>query len=360
MTVTLLTGPPGAGKTTVAALLAADVGRPTVNLTTDTFYRSIATGFVPPYLAGSQRQNETVAAAIVGAVSAYVRGGYDVLVDGVVGPWFLPPFRAAAARESWDLAYVVLRPDLDVTLARATGRADAELRDPDAVRSMHAAFADLADLEPHARDTGAEEPAATAEALREALDGGAFRLPRPAPGLPELDRAEPPLRADEVTTLRAFLDYHRDTLRWKTAGLTAVQLSTPHPPSSLTLGGLVKHLAYVESNWFSEVLHGEAPVPPFDTADWDADPDWEFHSAADDSPEELRRILDAAVADSDRRIDAELAAHGLDGVSARESRRPGEGAFSLRWILVHMIEEYARHNGHADLLREAVDGVTGE
>ncbi|MEL7974874.1 DUF664 domain-containing protein [Isoptericola sp. F-RaC21] len=358
--ITILTGPPGAGKTTVAALLSADSSRPTVNLTTDTFYRSVVTGFVPPYLAGSERQNAVVADAIVGATTEYARGGYDVVLDGVVGPWFLAPFRAAAAREGWDLAYVVLRPDLEVTLARAAGRADAELRDPAAVRSMHAAFADLGDLEAHARDTGGEDPAATAAAVREALEGGAFRLSLRAGGLPELDRAEPPLRADEVTTLRAFLDYHRDTLRWKTAGLTAVQLRTPHPPSSLTLGGLVKHLALVETDWFAVKLDGDTAIAPFDTADWDADPDWEFHSAADDSPEELRRIFDAAVADSDRRIDAALAAGGLDGTSVRESRHGDEGAFSLRWILVHMIEEYARHNGHADLLREAVDGATGE
>jgi predicted kinase/uncharacterized damage-inducible protein DinB len=360
--ITILTGPPGAGKTTVAALLAVETERPTVNLTTDVFYRSVVTGFVPPYLAGSEHQNAVVADAIVGAATAYARGGYDVVLDGVVGPWFLPPFRAAAAREGWDLAYVVLRPGLDETLARATDRADAELRDEAAVRSMHAAFADLGDLEPHCRDTTGEDPSATAAALRAALDAGAFRLPVPAPepGLDADARVDPPLRADEATTLRGYLDFHRDTLRWKTAGLTAEQLRTPHPPSRLTLGGLVKHLAYVESHWFSAMLHGGEVVAPFDTADWDADPDWEFHSAGDDSPEELRRILDVAVADSDRRIDAALAAGGLDGTSVRESGRPGEGAFSLRWILVHMIEEYARHNGHADLLREAVDGATGE
>ncbi|MCA5894018.1 DinB family protein [Isoptericola sp. NEAU-Y5] len=169
------------------------------------------------------------------------------------------------------------------------------------------------------------------------------------------------MRADETTTLRGFLDYHRDTLRWKVAGLTAEQLRTPHPPSSLTLGGLLKHLALVESSWIAEVFDGDAPLAPFDTVDWDADGDWEFHSAADDSPAELLALLDAAVADSDRRLEAAIAAGGgLERTSARESRRAGEGAFSLRWILVHLIEEYARHNGHADLLREALDGASGE
>ncbi|MFC8598135.1 DinB family protein [Isoptericola sp. NPDC057191] len=364
MTVTILTGPPGAGKTTVAALLAADVARPTVNLTTDTFYRSIATGFVPPYLAGSQRQNETVAAAVVGAASAYARGGYDVVLDGVVGPWFLAPFRVAAAREGWDLAYVVLRPALDVTLDRATARADAELRDPDAVRSVHAAFADLAELEAHVRDTSAEGPADTAAAVRSALAAGAFRLPAAPTTAVEDSRVEPPLRGDEVSTLRGFLDYHRDTLRQKAGGLTAEQLRTPLPPSTMTLGGLLKHLAYVESNWFLQVFEGGSALAPFDTADWAADADWEWHSAADDTPQELRALFDTAVTASDRALDAALdapvAPGPLDRTSVVESRRPGEGTFSLRWILVHLVEEYARHNGHADLLREALDGATGE
>ncbi|WP_402465111.1 DinB family protein [Isoptericola aurantiacus] len=174
-----------------------------------------------------------------------------------------------------------------------------------------------------------------------------------------LERTEPPLRADESTTLRAFLDYHRDTLRRKAAGLTAEQLRTPLPPTTMTLGGLLKHLAYVESNWFLVVLDGGDPLPPFDTVDWSADPDWEWHSAATDSPADLQELLDQAVAASDRVLDAALVQGGLDQLAARESRH-GDGAFSLRWILVHLIEEYARHNGHADLLREALDGATGE
>ncbi|AEG44421.1 DinB family protein [Isoptericola variabilis] len=177
-------------------------------------------------------------------------------------------------------------------------------------------------------------------------------LPRPA-------RTEPPLRGDEATTLRTFLDYHRDTLRWKTDGLTAEQLRTPLPPSDMTLGGLLKHLAYVESQWFRVVLAGEEPLPPFDAVDWSSDPDWEWHSAADDSPEDLRGLYDAAVAESDRVLDAALSRGGLDELSTRESRQ-GDGRFSVRWILVHMLEEYSRHNGHADLLREALDGLTGE
>lgn len=175
----------------------------------------------------------------------------------------------------------------------------------------------------------------------------------------EADRTSPPLRGDEATTLRAFLDLHRDTLRWKTAGHTPEQLATTLPPSEMTLGGLLKHLAVVESGWFSEVLMGGALIPPFDGVDWTADRDWEWHSAADDSPEELRALFDTAVEASDRIIDTALASpEGLDLLSVRE-HSGGDGRFSLRWVLTHMIEEYARHNGHADLIRESLDGLVG-
>lgn len=172
-------------------------------------------------------------------------------------------------------------------------------------------------------------------------------------------RTDPPLDADEPTTLVAFLDYHRDTLRQKTEGLTAEQLAQPLAPSSLTLGGLLKHVALNEASWFGEVLHGRPLPEPWASADWDADRDWELTSARDDSPEELRRLLDESVEQARRDIDAALAVSGLEFRSATLSRKENR-QFTLRWILLHMIEEYARHNGHADFLREAVDGVTGE
>ena len=128
----------------------------------------------------------------------------------------------------------------------------------------------------------------------------------------------------------------------------------------MTLGGLLKHLALVEDNWFSVVFLGNEDAEVWLGVDWDADRDWEWHTAAEDSPDYLRGLFDEAVAASDVIIHEALAGpHGLDAVSARESRR-GNGKFSLRWIVVHMIEEYARHNGHADLLRESIDGSTGE
>jgi uncharacterized damage-inducible protein DinB len=175
-----------------------------------------------------------------------------------------------------------------------------------------------------------------------------------------IGRVDPPLATDEVTMLRAFLDYHRDTLRRKTAGLTSEQLSATHPPSSMTLGGMLKHLALVEDSWFSVVLLGNEDAEPWRSVDWDADRDWEWHTAADDDPAWLRNLFDESVEAADRCIDVALADGGVDRLSARESRHEGESHFSLRWILLHMIEEYARHNGHADLIRESIDGETGE
>jgi hypothetical protein len=174
-----------------------------------------------------------------------------------------------------------------------------------------------------------------------------------------IERTDPPLAADEVSMLVAFLDHHRDTLRMKVDGLTADQLRQTHPPSTLTLGGLLKHVALNEANWFGHVLHGRPMGEPWDSADWDADPDWELSSARDDTPDELRRVMDDAVERARRDIDAALRLGGLDQLSVTSSRREG-GQFSLRWILLHMIEEYARHNGHADLIRESIDGATGE
>src|SRR5215813_12065065 len=117
------------------------------------------------------------------------------------------------------------------------------------------------------------------------------------------DRVDPPLRADELTTLRAFLDFHRDTFRWKCSGLTQEQLAQPLGPSDMTLGGMMKHLALVESNWFDHVYSGTPLMDPFESVDWDADRDWEWHSAPDDSPEELRALFDEAVRRADAVVD---------------------------------------------------------
>jgi uncharacterized damage-inducible protein DinB len=176
--------------------------------------------------------------------------------------------------------------------------------------------------------------------------------------LDEHGRPEPPLAADEIATLLGFLDYQRATLAWKCRGLDAAGLRATVGASSMTLGGMLKHMALVEDSWFSRSLHGRDRRPPWDTVDWKADPDWEWHSAAEDTPEQLFALWEDAVARS-RSLAAEaLAEGGLERLARRTW--PDGRAPSLRWILFHMIEEYARHNGHADLIRESVDGLVGE
>ena len=176
--------------------------------------------------------------------------------------------------------------------------------------------------------------------------------------LDEQGRPEPPPAAPETATLLGFLEYQRATLAWKCSGLDQAGLQATVGASSMTLGGLLKHLAFVEDYWFSQRLHGQDRRPPWDTVDWKADPDREWHSAAEDTPEQLFALWQDAVARSRSLVAEALADEGLDRLARRawnDGRAP-----SLRWILVHMIEEYARHNGHADLLRESVDGLTGE
>ncbi|MEU4704846.1 ATP-binding protein [Nocardia salmonicida] len=173
--VIIMTGPPAAGKTTVARLLADSAGAPTVHLETDLFYRSIRTGFVLPFLPESHRQNEVVIEAIVATVAAYARGGYDVIVDGIVGPWFLPQFRALAD-DYGTISYVVLRPDLATTLSRARQRARDELTDLEAISGLHGTFSDIGDLEKHTIDTGGLDTEQTADRVRQLLADGTHRL----------------------------------------------------------------------------------------------------------------------------------------------------------------------------------------
>lgn len=164
-------------------------------------------------------------------------------------------------------------------------------------------------------------------------------------------RPEPPLAGDEAATLLGFLEFQRATLRWKCAGLDAEGLRSTVGASAMTLGGLLKHMALVEDSWFTEDLAGLPPPPP-----WDTDREV-WHSAADQTAEELRGLWERSLARSRERVAEALADGGLDRLAMDPKPPP---AMSLRWILVHMIEEYARHNGHADLLREAIDGETGE
>ena len=168
---------------------------------------------------------------------------------------------------------------------------------------------------------------------------------------------EPPLAGTEVEHLLGALDRLRATFRWKTGGLDAAGLSGRIASSDLTLGGLVKHLACVEDVMFTVKLAGVAPGEPWQSIDWDENPRWDFTSAADDTPEELYALWDGAVARSRDRVAKALADGGLDHVAHIAA---GGVHASLRRLVCDLIEEYGRHTGHADLLRESVDGLVGE
>ena len=166
-------------------------------------------------------------------------------------------------------------------------------------------------------------------------------------------RAEPRLQAGEREMLTGWLDYHRATLAWKCEGLTDDQLRERSvPPSGLSLLGLVQHMTENERGWFRRRLLGE-DLPPLYYSDEDPDGDFNDTGSADGATV-LRTWEQECAAARDA-----VAGVDLDALSKTGDRRTGE-LFSLRWILTHMIEEYARHNGHADLLRERIDGVTGD
>jgi uncharacterized protein DUF664 len=169
---------------------------------------------------------------------------------------------------------------------------------------------------------------------------------------------EPPVAGNELDTLAGALERQRGYVAWKCGDLDAAGLRATLGPSTMTLGGLLKHLALVEDDMFSVKLHGADPRPPWHKVDWDADPDWEWRTAAGDSPGQLMSLWQEAVGRSRTLVAEALADGGLDRPAAftwPDGRTP-----SLRRLLMDMIEEYARHVGHADLIRESVDGLVGE
>lgn len=169
---------------------------------------------------------------------------------------------------------------------------------------------------------------------------------------------EPPFAGTETEALLGALDRQRWTFRWKAADLDATGLGTRVGASSLTLGGLLKHLAANEDFKFTTKMTGAPMDAIWADNGWDADDDWELHSAADDPPEKLYALYDGAVARARERVAAALARGGLDQEVEAEDAA-GHHA-NLRRLLFDMLEEYGRHTGHADLLREAVDGRVGE
>jgi uncharacterized damage-inducible protein DinB len=167
----------------------------------------------------------------------------------------------------------------------------------------------------------------------------------------DIHRSAPPRSAPERVMLEAWLDYHRITLEIKCSGLSPEQLRMRAvPPSSLSLLGLVRHIAEVERNWFRRALANE-DAPPYYYSDDDPDGDFDNVDTADVAEAFATWRAECAHA---RAVVASFS--DLDALG-RDEMRPGRP--SVRWVLVHMIEEYARHNGHADLLREVIDGVVG-
>ena len=176
--------------------------------------------------------------------------------------------------------------------------------------------------------------------------------------LDQQDPSEPPVAGDEIATLLGSLNRQRAIVAWKCGGLDAAGLRATTAASSITLGGLLKHLALVEDDYFTRRLLARELGPPWNAVDWDADPNWEWRSAAEDTPEQLMTLWQDAVARSRSAVAEALADGGLDRL-ALYTTSSGESP-SLRRILIDLIEEYARHVGHADLIRESVDGSTGE
>lgn len=163
-------------------------------------------------------------------------------------------------------------------------------------------------------------------------------------------RRSPPVGGSEKAMLVGFLDGQRDTLLWKLDGLDDEQLRTLHQPSGLTLLGIVKHLTDVERSWFREVVTGEDLAHLWD----DADPDRYWRIEPGDRTADLITDYRTECAAANAIIDA----RDLDSVV--DAPRPSEPGMTLRWVVLHMIEETARHAGHADLIRESIDGATGE
>ena len=167
--------------------------------------------------------------------------------------------------------------------------------------------------------------------------------------------ADPPVQGDELGTLTAFLDYLRAVVVDKASGLTTEDLTQRLTPSTLTLGGIVHHLALVEHWWFYECFGGNEADEPWNAAPWDEDRDWDFNIAATLEPQTIFDRYQRQCARSRELVEG---AEGIEQLSVRTNRE--DQAWSLRWILIHMIEETARHAGHMDLIRESIDGATGD
>ncbi len=177
---------------------------------------------------------------------------------------------------------------------------------------------------------------------------------RSKPARPEL-----PVAGNEAATLLGFLERQRATFAWKSGGLDDAGLQATLAPSSMSIGGLLKHLARFEDDMSTEWLLGQKQLAPWNGVDWEHDRAWDWRTAAEDTPKMLYERWESAVERSRSRFAEALASNQLD-LPGTGSAEDATWLPSLRYVLLNMIEEYARHNGHADLIRESIDGLTGQ
>jgi len=170
---------------------------------------------------------------------------------------------------------------------------------------------------------------------------------------------EPPLAGEEDAAIVGALERQRATFAWKSGGLDAAGLGATTAASTMTLGNLLKHLALVEDNTFTNRIAGRPMPAPWTHVDWDAEPDWDWRPAAEDTPDQLYTLWREAVARSREALAEVLQRGGLDQLITSMDDGRGRSP-NLRRVLLDTLEEYARHVGHADIIRESIDGLVGE
>ena len=176
--IVIVSGPPGAGKSTIARRLADEAQSPlAIHLHTDDFYAYVRKGFIEPWKPQAREQNAIILDALAAASAIYAKAGYDVIADGIVGPWFFDPWLAAARKGQLDLRYIILLPDEHAITKRVVTRENHPMKDPATARFMHGQFTGLDAVRDHMLDTTNLTTDETVEALKSGLASGRYKLP---------------------------------------------------------------------------------------------------------------------------------------------------------------------------------------